>query len=80
VYFYIVALRRSYRLAAEDLGVTVSALSRPIQELERDLDVLLFVRGGRHQTMLTLAGSRFFHKTAETLAMLSEIPRTSDRN
>lgn len=75
VYFYTVAKKGSYREAATELGVSLSTLSRPIQQLERDLGVLLLVRGGRHQTTLTEAGTYFFHKTADTLRMLSEIPR-----
>jgi len=73
VYFYFVARHGSYRLAARELSITVSALSRPIQRLERDLDTLLFIRGGRHETRLTEAGVRLLAYVQEVLAQLIEL-------
>ncbi|MBV7484597.1 LysR family transcriptional regulator [Bordetella sp. BOR01] len=73
IYFYLVATRGSYRLAARDLAISLSALSRPIQQLERDLGVLLLVRGGRHETQLTPAGQSFLGDVGRILGELQEI-------
>jgi len=73
VYFYTIAKTGSYRRAAMELGISLSALSRPIQQLEQDLGVLLFLRGGRYQTTLTEAGRYFFRETGKTLQALAEL-------
>lgn len=57
IYFYLVATLGSYRLAAQRLAISVPALSAPLRQLESELGVALFVRGGRRQTELTEAGS-----------------------
>jgi LysR family glycine cleavage system transcriptional activator len=45
--FCIVARRGSFRLAAEDLFLTPSAISHQIKSLESELDVKLFDRSAR---------------------------------
>ncbi|NYT24374.1 LysR family transcriptional regulator [Alcaligenaceae bacterium] len=57
VCFYLVATLGSYRQAAQCLSITVPALSAPLRQLESELGVVLFVRGGRRQTELTEAGA-----------------------
>ncbi|MBI3973460.1 MAG: LysR family transcriptional regulator [Chloroflexi bacterium] len=56
--FLIVAQRGSITLAAQELGLTQSGLSRQLQRLERRLGILLFerTRGG---VRLTPAGERY---------------------
>jgi LysR family glycine cleavage system transcriptional activator len=53
--FQVAANRLSFRLAAEELFVTPSAVSHQIKALEEQLGVVLFERGPRS---LTLTGSR----------------------
>lgn len=64
-YLVVLAKRLSYSRAAEDLGLSQSALSRAIQSLERDLDVRLFDRD-RAGVMLTEQG-RWIVEKAEAL-------------
>ena len=64
-YLVVLAKRLSYSRAAEDLGVSQSALSRAIQSLERELDVRLFDRD-RGGVMLTEQG-RWIVEKAEAL-------------
>ncbi len=78
VYFYMVAVHGSYRRAAEHLALTVSALSRPLQQLERDLGVLLFVRGGKHETLLTPAGRCFLLEIEPVLEQLLQLRTWAD--
>lgn len=75
--FEAAARLRSFKLAAEELHVTQSAVSRQIQALESRLGVLLFRRRNR-AVELTEAGeqllpvtSRAFDEIAETTAALS---------
>jgi LysR family transcriptional regulator, glycine cleavage system transcriptional activator len=46
--FEAVARRLNFRMAAEDLSLTQSAISRQIKSLEDDLGAALFSRGTRH--------------------------------
>lgn len=64
-YLVVLAKRLSYSRAAEDLGISQSALSRAIQSLERDLDIRLFDRD-RAGVMLTEQG-RWIVEKAEAL-------------
>lgn len=64
-YLVVLAKRLSYSRAAEDLGLSQSALSRAIQSLERELDVRLFDRD-RAGVMLTEQG-RWIVEKAEAL-------------
>ncbi len=56
--FAVAARHQSFRLAAEELHVSHSAVSRHIKLLEEYLGVLLFERRIR-QSVLTPAGQRF---------------------
>ena len=56
--FLRVAARRSFRQAADDLGITPSAISQTIRGLEARLGVALFLRTTR-SVGLTEAGERF---------------------
>jgi DNA-binding transcriptional LysR family regulator len=77
---HVVALARrlSYRKAAEDLGLTQSALSRSIQAVERRANVRLFDRdrGGVH---LTSVGRAFAERAAGLLREADELDRLLDR-
>jgi DNA-binding transcriptional LysR family regulator len=64
-YLVVLAKRLSYSRAAEDLGLSQSALSRAIQSLERELEVRLFDRD-RAGVMLTEQG-RWIVEKAEAL-------------
>lgn len=64
-YLVVLAKRLSYSRAAEELGLSQSALSRAIQSLERDLNVRLFDRD-RAGVMLTEQG-RWIVEKAEAL-------------
>lgn len=59
--FLRVAARRSFRQAADDLGVTPSAISQVIRGLEARLGVALFTRTTR-SVGLTEAGERFLER------------------
>ncbi len=59
--FLRVAARRSFRQAADDLGITASAVSQIIRSLEAQLGVALFTRTTR-SVGLTEAGERFFER------------------
>lgn len=64
-YLVVLAKRLSYSRAAEDLGLSQSALSRAIQSLERELGMRLFDRD-RAGVMLTEQG-RWIVEKAEAL-------------
>lgn len=57
--FYLAAQAGRFRLAAELLGVTESAVSHQVKRLEQMLGVALFERQGR-EMQLTPVGSRYF--------------------
>ncbi len=65
--FVAVAERLHFGQAASALHITQPALSRQIQQLERDLGVELFVRSSR-EVALTPAGQQFFHSGRQLLA------------
>lgn len=73
---YLVALsqRTSYARAADDLGITQSALSRSIQSLERHFAVRLFDRG-RSGVTATSAGRRIVEHAKALLASAEDLER-----
>jgi len=70
-YFQAVAEELSFSRAARRLRIAQPALSRAVQELERELGVLLIDRN-RHSTRLTPAGTVLLHETGVTLERLEE--------
>lgn len=69
-YFDAAARHRSFTLAAQELHVTQSAVSRMVQSLEEDLQVQLFLRQGRSIT-LTTAGREFHQDVSEALERIA---------
>src|SRR5438270_746676 len=73
--------RLSFTLAAEELFLTQSALSRQIKALEDALGVALFER--RHRSLALTAKGAAFHRavteTLESLASATERTRSSAR-
>ncbi|AYD02152.1 LysR family transcriptional regulator [Neorhizobium sp. NCHU2750] len=65
--FSIVAEKRSFRAAADRLGVTRSAVSQTIRKLEETLGIALVSRTTR-SVALTEAGERLFSEIAPALA------------
>src|SRR5204862_6541753 len=59
--FLSVALHRSFRKAAAELGVTPSAVSQAVRSLETRVGVALFIRTTR-SVGLTEAGERFLSR------------------
>lgn len=66
-YLVTLAMRLSYARAAEDLGITQSALTRAIQSLEREMGLRLFDRD-QSGVSLTEAGQRVVDKAEALLA------------
>lgn len=58
-YFSAVAAAESMTAASRELNVTQSALSAAVSQLEKDLDVQLFIRGRQRGMQLTAAGRQF---------------------
>ncbi len=58
--FQVAAQKQSFKLAAEELCVTPSAISHQIKSLETQLGIPLFERGP-HSLLLTEAGNHYLH-------------------
>ena len=71
-YFIAVAETLNFHRAAERLHISQPTVSAQIRDLEEELGVELFVRGGR-QVWLTDIGQLLLHKAKAMLAELSEI-------
>lgn len=69
--FHAAARAGSVSRAAQELGVTPSAVSQQIAVLEVHLGTSLMVRAGR-RVALTEAGERYFETIAESVARISE--------
>ena len=65
--FVAVARERSFRRAAERLGVSAAAVSKAVQVLEERVGLPLFVRGAR-TVALTREGEQFFARCQEAVA------------
>jgi DNA-binding transcriptional LysR family regulator len=75
--FLSVALHRSFRRAAAELGVTPSAISQAVRSLEARVGAALFIRTTR-SVGLTEAGERFLSRAKpafEELVAASEVAR-----
>lgn len=73
--FVAVARRMSITLAAQDLCLTQSAVSRQVQSLEEHLGTSLFIR--KHRALaLTAAGEQLFHIASPWLDRLGEFSRS----
>src|SRR3954465_12893764 len=75
--FLSVALYRSFRKAAAELGVTPSAISQAVRTLEARVGAVLFIRTTR-SVGLTEAGERFLSRAKpafEELVAASEVAR-----
>ena len=70
--FCIVAQRGSFRLAAEELYLTPSAISHQIKGLENELDVKLFDRSAR-VLRLTEAGAKLLEDCSPLISQLDEV-------
>jgi DNA-binding transcriptional LysR family regulator len=70
-YLVVLAKRLSYSRAAEELGLSQSALSRAIQSLERELEVRLFDRD-RAGVILTEQGRWIVEKAEELLTIATD--------
>jgi DNA-binding transcriptional LysR family regulator len=66
-YLVTLAMRLSYARAAEDLGITQSALTRAVQSLEREMGMRLFDRD-QSGVSLTPEGQRVVEKAEALLA------------
>jgi LysR family glycine cleavage system transcriptional activator len=72
--FEAVSRHLNFRIAAEELSLTQSAVSRQIQSLEEDLGTTLFLRGTRH-VELTSAGAQLLRACAPMLDRLDATVR-----
>ncbi|MFL6549712.1 MAG: LysR substrate-binding domain-containing protein [Povalibacter sp.] len=70
--FQVAAARLSFKIAAEELFITPSAVSHQIKALEEQLGVLLFDRGP-HSLTLTEAGSHYLQHMDSVFSRLESI-------
>ena len=70
--FCIVAQRSSFRLAAEELFLTPSAISHQIKSLESELDVKLFDRSAR-VLQVTEAGKTLLQESSPLISQLDQV-------
>ena len=63
--------RRSFTLAAEDLGIPRSTVTDAIKQLEKRLGAQLFVRTTRHVNP-TLDGQAYYHRCIEIIASVED--------
>ncbi|RII12271.1 Hydrogen peroxide-inducible genes activator [Streptomyces sp. YIM 130001] len=74
-YFLVTAERRSMTEASLELHIAQSAVSAAIFNLERDLQVQLFIRRRGRGLTLTPAGERLQHQARDLLARAREVER-----
>src|SRR6478735_7187619 len=74
--FIVVARRRSFAAAARDLGVSTSALSQSVRQLEERLDVTLLTRTSRN-VALTEAGHRLLENGGPAVDQALESLKTA---
>ena len=71
-YFLAIAQEGSFTKAAERLHMTQPPLSRQMRDLEAELGVALFARGGKGVT-LTEEGARFKERAQEVVDLMGQI-------
>ncbi|MFF4362216.1 LysR family transcriptional regulator [Streptomyces sp. NPDC001604] len=72
-YFVVAAESGSMTAAAEQLHIAQSAVSTAVSNLERDLQVQLFIRRRAKGLTLTSAGERMLHQARELLGHAREV-------
>ncbi|BAZ37335.1 LysR family transcriptional regulator [Calothrix sp. NIES-4101] len=77
-YFLAVAEELNFGRAAERLNITQPSLSRQIQNLEKELDILLFERNQR-QIKLTLPGQIFLAEVEQIMIRFDQGMRVAKR-
>ena len=77
--FNAVALHLNFRIAAQELALTQSAVSRQIQRLEYEVGTALFMRNTR-SVELTSAGSLMFRETQQTIERIDATVRQIRQN
>lgn len=70
-YFITVAEELNFTKAAEKLFMSQPPLSNQIKSLEKELDTLLFIRGGRY-LQLTESGKMYYRYAKEILALANK--------
>lgn len=75
--FDAVARHASFKQAAEEIGVTPTAISHQIRSLESSLGQRLFTRSARHVS-LTAAGKTLFRASGQIFTTLREAVETID--
>ena len=78
---YLVAVteHETWAVAADEVGVTASALSQGLSELERRLGVPLFERSGRRRVLRTTAEPVLDH-ARQVLAITGDLARWAERS
>ena len=77
--FEVAARSGSFTMAAQELNLTQSAISRQIKALEEQLEVCLFTRE-RQQIQLTDAGAEYAHHVREALELIATASRNIHSN
>lgn len=70
--FCLVAQKKSFSQAAQQLGLPRSTVTHTIKSLEKDYEVLLFYRNTRHVT-LTHEGELFYQEASSLIDQLSDL-------
>ena len=78
---YLVAVteHETWAVAADEVGVTASALSQGLSELERRLGIPLFERSGRRRVLRTAAAPVLDH-ARQVLAITGDLARWAERS
>src|SRR5689334_2604662 len=70
--FQVAAQRQSFKLAADELCVTPSAISHQVKSLETQLGISLFERGP-HSLVLTEAGKHYLQSLDAVFSRLESV-------